>query len=353
MSEILNFYKNKLDNTFLIGFYGGGNFGDEMLLEINLNFFKKTDSKNVRFYYQNPEIYKNLHKDFGYDLIDGRSYKSIFFALIKSKNIIVGGGGIWGMDFNFRNFLFSLMIFFARFFLLKKVFLIGVGFYNSTTFLGRVGAFFAGISANLIIARDDETKKNFSRFSKKVVQDFDLSFYAKGFDDEIYKKDLQELKERFVHFLENENPKERKLIITTRRFIPSKKNNFNEVVQSFVEKNLDKKILFLTLEPKEIDPIGFEFIKNLSSKSENFFFSDFSFNPLSFLFFLQKNSKNFAVIAPQFHMIISAYLSGCGFFPMYYDNKVKELFKIINKKNPIKIEDLKEDDLQKFVEKID
>src|SRR4029079_7172941 len=92
-------------------------------------------------------------------------------AILKKKNIVVGGGGLWGMDVNANIFLMSLMLLMSRRLLGKKVHLTAVGCYNSTTALGRLSAWCAAKAANTIIARDQETYANFKRWHKGTVQD--------------------------------------------------------------------------------------------------------------------------------------------------------------------------------------
>jgi hypothetical protein len=45
IKEFFNHYQSK--KTFLIGFYGGGNLGDELLLELVINFFKTNHCKVI------------------------------------------------------------------------------------------------------------------------------------------------------------------------------------------------------------------------------------------------------------------------------------------------------------------
>ncbi len=344
MSEIKKFFQKKLDNVFLIGYYGGGNFGDEMLLELNLNFFKNSGTKNLKFYYQNSELYKKIHKDFGYQMVHSASFKDILKGFLTSKNIVIGGGGIWGLDFSFRNLILSFVLFFARFFLFKKVFLIGIGFYNSTNFLGRVGAFLTAKASNLIIARDNETKINFSKFSKNVVQDFDLSFYFNEISKNFYEKEVLKL-EKILQIDSNST------ILTIRRFSEKnqKKDILKPIFEDFAKTNLEKNLVFGILEPKEVDPEGWNFISKISKFSKNFKIFEMNFNPIALIFFLKKRKDLIKIFAPQFHMIISAHIAGCKFFPMYYDNKVKELFEIIGISESFRIEKISQKNLEDFV----
>ena len=169
--------KTNLDDSMLIGYYGGGNYGDELLLEVLCNLLASKGVQNLKITYQRPNTYQAMHRNFGSELVDIHNREAVTRAAFKSKNILIGGGGLWGVDMNFNTLLLSIFLFVSRWALRKKVYLLGVGYYNSTTWMGRLGAWFAGKAANVIIARDAETAQNFGRVSKHVPQDRNFTIF--------------------------------------------------------------------------------------------------------------------------------------------------------------------------------
>ncbi len=337
---IEKFFKNtNLDKTFLIGYYGGGNFGDELLLEILLNFFDKKDVKDLIIYYQNPNLYNTYHRDFNNKVIDGRNKKLLITSLIKSKNIIFGGGGIWGVDFSKNVFYLSILVFLAKIILNKKVYPIGVGFYNSTTTLGKISAFLIAKSSNFIIARDEESYENFKRFSDSTYLDKDLSFWTENFSKSYDSGKLASLKREKGKFL----------FITLRRFQKKLSNNYLSTIKNLINDNSKRKIILSLLEPFEVDPDGADFINNVAKKNKNITSIDFSYNPVSLFKFFQSNNKNILVISPQYHGQIMAFLAKAKFFPLAYDNKNIEFHKLAHLAKTYDINNLTQNDIEDFI----
>lgn len=83
--------KQNLDRALLIGYYGGGNYGDELLLEVLVNFLAKYRAKNVSIVYQNPNLFRDFHKDFNYQLINPRNKFNFLKNIISHKLIVLGG----------------------------------------------------------------------------------------------------------------------------------------------------------------------------------------------------------------------------------------------------------------------
>ncbi len=312
------FQSGVLEDSFLIGYYGGGNYGDELLLEVLMNMAQKNGIKTFDVMYQKPAAFGRHHHDFGYRIVPAFHKPLLLKTIFKRKNLIIGGGGQWGLDVNFNIFLMSAMLFFARFFLGKKIYLLGVGYYNSTTPLGHMSAWLAGKAANVIIARDDETRKNFQKVKSQVYQDSDIAWNMDMVDEKLYKKDLAALEKRL--------PLTKKaLFMTLRRFRPGKENNFTNIIAEVVHKHGDKPMIVALLEPADVDPENYQRLKSWALNNKHVQVIDFSYNPLALYLFFKKHHKQLVLISPQFHAIITAWLTGAPFFPVVYDNKVKEL----------------------------
>ncbi|HXH26967.1 MAG TPA: polysaccharide pyruvyl transferase family protein [Candidatus Acidoferrum sp.] len=331
-----------LEHSVLIGYYGGGNYGDELLLEVLASLLKSKGIRNVTITYQTPPGFLTFHHESGYSLIKMSDKKSLMRTILRNKNILVGGGGLWGLDVNANIFLFSLVLFASRWLLGKKVYLLGVGYYNSTSKLGRASAWLAGKSAKYIVARDAETLQNFQKISKRVAQDDDIAWSAPKLNLTDYQADLDQL-EGLLRI------SGKTLFITLRRFQPSQKNEYARVVEHLLADNKDKKIIIALMEPQNVDPAGYKLIRNWAVKYKNIQAIDFSYNPLGLFLFFQKYHDQLALIGPQFHIIITARLAGVPFLPISYDNKVSQLLQSLGIE-PIPIGKLSAGDAQRFID---
>jgi polysaccharide pyruvyl transferase WcaK-like protein len=309
----------KLDRSVLIGYYGGGNYGDELLLEVLANRLKSNDVQNVFITYQDPTLYQMYHHDFGYPLIKMGDKLRLLRTIIGNKNIIIGGGGLWGLDVNPNILLLSLLLFISRWLFGKKVYLLGVGYYGSTSWYGRVSAWLAGKSASYIVARDSESYANFCKISRHISLDTDIAWLIPKIESAHYSRDLARL-EGMLSIVS------KTLFITLRRFKPKQRNDYANLIEQYLKTNQSPVIIAL-MEPRSVDPAGYELLQTWQLEYQNIQIIDFSYNPMALFLFFQKYHNKLAFIGPQFHTIITAYLNKVPFLPIAYDNKVSELLK--------------------------
>jgi len=336
------FQHENLEHSVLIGYYGGGNYGDELLLEVLMNLFEKHAVHSLSVTYQHPERYSTYHHDFGYNLTDMAHKKSLLKTILKNKNIVIGGGGLWGLDVNPNIFLLSSLLFVSRWLLLKRIYLLGVGYYDSTSKLGHVSAWLAAKSARTIIARDEETLQNFKKLSKHVALDTDLAWYIRKLDLQSYQADFAIL-DKDLRVAGNT------LFITLRRFKSNQNNRYTDHIQTCLANNQDKNIIVGLMEPRSVDPEGYQLLRTWQEQYPNVQVLDFSYNPLALYLFFQAHKQQLTLIGPQFHVILTAHLTGVPFLPLAYDNKVWELFKKITEAQPVLINDLAQEKLQMFI----
>lgn len=335
--------QTNLESVLLIGYYGGGNYGDELLLEVLANLLAARPADQLTITYQTPKTYKTFHHDMGFTLIPMASKKHLAKAILHHKNIIIGGGGLWGLDVNLNIFLLSAILFFARFCLRKNVYLLAVGYYDSTSTLGRISAWLAGKAATKIVARDEETFQNFQKISKHVALGSDLAWQIPKLETNAYESELQKL-ERILPI------KQKTLFITLRRFKSHQKNRYTELIEACIAHNSDKQIIVSLLEPKSVDPAGYALVRSWQKKYSHVRITDFSYNPLALYLFFRKYHKKLALIGPQFHIIITAALCNVPFIPMAYDNKVTALLEQLGSTEIIPIQQLKQSRLQLFID---
>ncbi len=347
--QLVRFLKQTdLERSLLIGYYGGGNYGDELLLEVMQNMLHAQGVKRVAVAYQNPATFASTHHDFGYSVIEARSKIQLIRTALLSRTILVGGGGLWGVDMNVNTFMLSLFLLISSRLLGKKVYLLGVGFYNSTTKLGRAAAWLAGKAADLVVVRDDESLTNFGHVTNRVQLDVDLAWYIKTLDLSAYQPD--------VHVLDQKLAPTGKTIFMAPRRLQAKKqqavfSRFNKLLAQSISDNPKVRIILALLESEDKAPELYAWARKLAKQNTQLRLLDFACNPLALYQFFDKHAGQLGVIAPQLHLIITAHLTGAAFMPIVYDNKISELLKRIDVHNDqhLKIETLNSADIQRAV----
>lgn len=333
------------NKSLLIGYYGGGNFGDELLLEVLLNMFKKQGVTQLDVVYQEPQRYKTYHHDFGCQLVTMRDKFSFLRALLRSKNVVVGGGGMWGLDVNMHTLLLGIVLWVSRWVLGKNVFLLGVGYYQSTSWLGRVSAWLSAKAAHHIVVRDTESHENFAIFTHRVSLDKDIAWYTRQLDLSQYDPEADRLA---ADMALPESRSDRTLFITLRRFKPQYANDFTHVVEAFIAAHPKRHMVVALLEPRQVDPEGYALLSQWAKKYVQIHITDFAYNPLALLVFFQKNHKQLAFMGPQFHGLLVAHLAGVPYLPLVYDNKSRQLLEQVAAPENISIYDVTMQHLQQF-----
>jgi len=335
---------NRLDNSLLIGFYGGGNYGDELLMEILAGLLKEQGTKNVAIAYQELDLYQQFHHEFGFELVAMRNKKALLRAILKARTIVVGGGGLWGMDANFNILLMSMMLLFSRVVLRKQIYLLAVGYYDSSSQLGRLSAWMAGKSANHILARDQETYRNFKKIQTETYKDIDIAWYIDQLNLAPYQDDLAKLEKRV-------QVQSKTLFVTLRRFRGAHKHHLAAIIAQCLQQNADKPIIIALLEPKYVDPEGYQLLQSWQRSNPNVQVLDFTFNPLALFLFFRKYHEQLVFIGQQFHGILSAHLTCVPYLPLAYDNKVQNLLKrIAPTQKPYALHNLRALDVQRFID---
>lgn len=324
VTELLD--QTDFDNSLLLGYYGGGNYGDELLLEVLGNLLSKRHAKDCVIGHQDPAHYTDYHHDFGYRRFLIHDKKALLRELIKSKHVIVGGGGLWGVDMNFNTFLLSVFLFVSRWVFGKQVHLFGVGFYHSTSRLGRTGGWLAGKAATHIIARDRETYANFRPINRRTYLDSDLAWYIEHLDLSAYESDLAQLEKKI--------PITGKTICISPRRSQAKHQGgefkrLNDAVAAWLQANQQTPVIIALLESESKSPDEYALARQWRQDYPNVQLLDGPCNPLTLFLFFQKYRDQLALIGPQFHIIITAHLNGVPFMPIVYDNKVTALLECI------------------------
>ncbi len=341
----LSFLKDQyLERSLLLGFYGGGNYGDELLMEILAGLLRQVGVQEVQIAYQHPERYGQFHHDFGYARVNMHDHRAVLRAMLRNRHIIVGGGGLWGMDTNRNILLMSISLLVARWVLRKKIYLLGVGYYHSAPRMGRIGAWCAAKAAQLILARDHETYTNFKRLQQRTYKDRDMAWYINQLDLSAYEKDMAMIEQRLqIHG--------KTLFISLRRFRDAAQHNLQKTVESCLSNNPQRHIIVALMEPRHVDPTGYRLLRSWQRMYPHVQIVDFSFNPIALFLFFRKYHDQLVFIGPQFHAILSAHMADIPFMPVAYDNKVHNLLRVIAPhQTPLSVETLRPLDMQRFID---
>lgn len=317
-----------LEGTLLVGYYGGGNFGDELLLEVLQKQLVSRKVKSATFLYTQPSAYSRYHRNFGYQRVES---SGLPLAIIKSRSVVVGGGGLWGLDVNASILLLSIMLFLGRLILRKRIYLIGVGYYNSTNKLGRISAWFAAKAAIFVIARDSETRENFVAAGARTYVDEDIAFLIRDMDLSEYEASAQSLQKELCV-----GP--RTTYITLRHFRTD--TGFDELVKSSIQNHPHQRFIVSLLQPASQYPAGDTLLRELSATLPNVKYLNADVNPLTLVRFFQTNARSLSFITPQFHALVVALICGIPFVPIAYDNKVRQLLETHNVKHIIPLASL-------------
>jgi polysaccharide pyruvyl transferase WcaK-like protein len=309
-----------LESTLLVGYYGGGNYGDELLLEIILRMLDKQRVQNASFYYLNKRLLSRYHHASRFTPVFGAI--NLVKAILGNRSIIIGGGGLWGLDANRKVFIMSFGAWVSKVFLRKRVYLIGVGYYGSTNRLGHISAWFAAKAADSIIVRDSESLQRFSRFNKQVSQDTDMAFMASQIDLSEYDKDLGLITRQL-------NLANKMVYVSLREFKQSTENTqkYEQALAACFGNNPQTQFVVSLLDPPSYYPAGQSSIHKWKDMYANVQILDTTHNPLILLRFFQASAQRWLFITPQFHAIITAILCNIPYMPIAYDNKVLELLK--------------------------
>ena len=220
----------------------------------------------------------------------------------------------------------STMLFFARFLLRKKVYLVGIGSYSSAPKWGRIFSFIAALSANMIFARDAETLRNMQKANKHVFQAPDLAFLLPRLNVDAYESDVKEhpitqIVKQYGNIV----------LVSTRNFNERYSANvrvrsYSDALREYIATSKEN-IVLLLLNSREFDPAIYSFYEELKKEHSNVVsIVELTSNPLIMYSVLKQNHDKVRVIAPQFHMQILAYLADAKFLPLRYDNKNEQLF---------------------------
>lgn len=306
-------------STLLVGFYGGGNFGDELLYDVFADMFKSRN-KEYAFLFQAPDMLPVWHdKADGPHMVDARSKRSVIKSMYTQRNYVFGGGGFWGRDFNNNLFAFTVLLFLFSLLPGKRLYLFGVGFYNSGGMLARFSAWLMAKRASLIIARDQQTYDNFLKYTRRVQQSRDAAFYIESCT--FAKQDFRDVV--------GSSARKKLLVFLRGRYSAKNQQIIDDIMRRFSDAF---EVVFYIYGPKDIRQ---EMADRLHAAQATV--KDFDYKTVDLYLSMKaaRHKEALYVIAPQYHVQLIAHLAGVAFLPVSYDHKTDMLHRQLGVANTV------------------
>ena len=96
-----------MHNAFVVGYYGFGNLGDELLKSATIKILREAHFEKI--YLTLPSKFSKLNLQSNYsDSVSRFDPVDVFSAILNSKIIVAGGGGIFQDETSTRSFLYSV-----------------------------------------------------------------------------------------------------------------------------------------------------------------------------------------------------------------------------------------------------
>jgi polysaccharide pyruvyl transferase WcaK-like protein len=168
-------------NVLLVGFYGRGNFGDDLMCHSLVRHLISKTSANIEISTENSDYFRELVSPRVNTV--GRSSAEIVKALLKTDFLIQGGGTIFHDSYRFPQLFFYwrnltawvLLLFLARL-MGARVMIVGAGIGPISHVVTRVLTLIALNLSNFVSVRDVASQKTVAAISrKKVMGGFDLA----------------------------------------------------------------------------------------------------------------------------------------------------------------------------------
>lgn len=315
----------KMKKIILMGFYGGFNFGDEVILENIIFTHKEEFSKGlITICCPNPDYIKNRFSVRSFKLERRRQGLYNFYQEMKKNDLlIVGGGGLLQDYGNFPHVIITIMSkVFVAILLRKPVIFYSIGIGPIETIKGKFLTGFLTNFVNLITVRDEESKELLHRLwvrKKKVYVLPDPAFGTIG----VLKKNFEKHYEKnkcigisilpFFKLAHNDTYKDTKI----RKII-------TEVCNYLIEKKDYSILLFPCHEEPDAEE-SLNIINGIHNKNKVSLANWNGKNEICYDFF----EKIDFLISMRLHPQIIASLFGIPFISIVYHPKVASLLKML------------------------
>jgi polysaccharide pyruvyl transferase CsaB len=250
-----------LKRALLIGYYGYGNLGDEILMEESVDILRSLGFKKIDVLYPRPMNNKRFTP------VKKMNPFYIILSILKSDVVFFGGGGILQDETSFRSFAYYSLIALTASLLGKKVIFLGNSFGPVRKKLSKnLLRIIARSKKVVFFPRDDVSQQYLSRLSPNVRAGTDLSIgYLKKFKDP---STSRERKEALI--------------------VPRKKRDWGKISEFLTRLGFKPRVLLA-------DPLDMKYLENQSMD-------------ISFGLGISEISSSSLVISERFHpALIAAY----------------------------------------------
>ena len=284
--------------VLIIGYYGAGNLGDEVLLDATINLLKKTyDSPEITVLTSNVE---DTTKNRKVEAVYRGDYIHII-KTIKNSHLVIGGGGsmLQNVTSN-ESLIYYLGILRLAKLLGKKVALLGNGIGPLNT------SFYQSLTKNVLKKLDAIVLRD--KDSYNLLKNFGLTNIYLG-NDLVYSLDK----------IESHYKIERKVLINLRKWDYGP--DFLQVIVNFVEYLLEAnyKVSLISFQAGNDDLI-LKDIYNRIKSDELYYFESHDYGRI-----IQEIGSGEIFIGMRLHGLIFSSVSSTSFIALSYDPKVSSL----------------------------
>ncbi len=163
----------------LIGYYGAGNLGDELLLESSINIIRSIDANaQINIFSQSPKLTSETYS--AYKCFNKFNILDIYSALISSRVLVFGGGSIFQDSSSFKSLIYYCAIALSFKCFGKKTILLGQGIGPLKNSISRLICQIVYKVADFVNVRDQESfemAKSWGLDEKRLSKGIDLVWY--------------------------------------------------------------------------------------------------------------------------------------------------------------------------------
>lgn len=271
-----------MHNAFVVGYYGFGNLGDELLKSATIRILREAHFEKI--YLTLPSKFSKLNLRSNYsDSVSRFDPVDVFSAILNSKIIVAGGGGIFQDETSTRSFLYYWSVLYAAVMFKKRVMLLGNSFGPvSKRFCKMLLKHLLSSPRVISIPRDSVSERYCRIIGAKVIGGTDLAIL------ELMGRDLQTQ------------------ITPQVSLILREKIDISEALSVLSEQNIDTvKIVPLSLEDEQVAS------KMASTLSRNFNVSVEYDDPIATI------ARSSLVISQRFHGCLIASFYGIPFVSVH------------------------------------
>lgn len=326
-----------MKNVFLFGYYGFENTGDEAMLQVIVQQFRRV-LPEVKLTALTYRVRDTIEK-YGIDAVSRNHFKGIIDTIKRSDFIISGGGSLLQDVTSSRSLIYYLAIIYLAKRLGKKVMFYGNGFGPITTPFNRKLAKHIVNRVDIITVRDHGSKEKLELLGVKK----DITITA----DATFAMDLPSEEVIETIYKDEKIDETKKLIgISVRRWYGE--DTYKAVIAKVCEDLIDKnyEVVFIPMQYPEDTCISEE-IADLMNKKPKIIKGRYS--PVEIMGII---SRLDLLIGMRLHSLIFAAIAAVPMVGLEYDPKISSFLDLVKQRNAGKVENLDITCLQGIVDEV-